>query len=162
LIKGKIAMTKWLAFLDDLATILPDDSSQLRMVLWLQANGCHFIPELTFPSTGIRVSSRVEGFFGTLKKRIEHQRLSLADLASVIRLLAQECLRKRIKPRQKPVCGRDIMSILEQLQIGCGAARVVLRDEVRKLRAWNWASGVQSPREIVLAHQCCEVAVRWK
>jgi hypothetical protein len=158
LIKCKITRATWLTFLAELDAQLDDNTSQKRMVHWLLDNLEHYCPDITFVFTSQQVSSRVEGFFGTVKTRLERARVTLAKLACAVRGLARTAFARRLFPRAKPICGADIMALPLQFRLGRGAANT-LRKEVAQLRGWNWFTGTFD-RDAAGTRCCCAVASR--
>jgi hypothetical protein len=160
LIRLEVEEADWIALLVAVAAHFEGGTPERRMINWLLENMDHYCPERIFELSGEQVSSRVEGFFGVLKQRIEHLLLTLLDLATEIRLLAQECLAKRLLPRRRPFCGADILATEDQMCIGASAARR-LQEEVKKLRTWDWYAD-QSERRAMTVGICCGIARRWK
>jgi hypothetical protein len=159
LIKCKITRATWVEFLADLDAHLDDNTSRKRMVRWLLDNLDHYCPDVTFVFTSQQVSSRVEGFFGTLKTRIEHGRVTLTELACAVRGLARAAFAKRLLPRAKPICGADILALPLQFRLGRGAA-TTLRKEVAQLRGWNWLQDTFDRDAAGVS--CCAVASRFR
>jgi hypothetical protein len=158
LIKLRITLEDWQTFLNTEAMkrLTP---KQERLLQWLLSHLKHYAPKLTFQRTGEQVSSRVEGFFGNLKSRIQHRQMSLPDLAKAIIDLAEEAMRKRLEPRVKPFCGEEILSIPDQMPLGVRASKL-LCEEIKKLN--NPPPPIPLDDSVIHAHQCCPVAQRWK
>jgi hypothetical protein len=159
LMKCKTTEAKWLEYLTELDSTLVDNTPQKRMVQWLRNNVQHYSPEFTFQFTSHQVSARVEGFFGTLKTRLEHQTPSLCGLANAVRGLARNLVRKRLQPRTKLICGADILALPDQFRLGRGAAKA-LQAEVVFVRKFDWrkdtfdrAGAGKSCRETAFRHK---------
>jgi hypothetical protein len=163
LIKGERTEKRWLELLDrEVASLLQHvqgNSPKFRMLQWLCDNLKHYSPSWVFQFTSDQASVRVEGTFGVLKRMLNHQKVTLRVLVDAIIKLAWEGVRKWLLPRRKAICGRDILPLPMQMFIGDQAAKT-LREEVRKLRSWNWISQ-HFNRDAAEAKQCCLVAKRW-
>jgi hypothetical protein len=93
LIHKKMSEDDWVDFLIAEA-IKKHTDTQKRMIDWLMDNLDHYSPERISQWTGEGVSSRVEGFFKSLKNRLEHQQVTLWTLAKPSG--SQSCL---LRPR---------------------------------------------------------------
>jgi hypothetical protein len=158
LIHLKISTEEWLDFLTA-ETIKKFTATQHRLIDWLLDHLHHYAPSYTYQWTGERVSSRVEGFFGTLKQRTGHQEFTLEELAEAIRKLAVSLLAKRLLPRRKPFCDFTILFPADQAVIGRKASKI-LQDEIKKLGDPKF--DVEMTSQAIREHTCCDTAMRWK
>jgi hypothetical protein len=158
LVYSGITTDEWLEFLHaQLARRLTP--KQRTLIAWLIEHVECYAPQFTFEWTGEQVSARVEGFFGILKIRIDHQKWTLAELASTLLKLAAEALRKRLIPLKKCFCQTDILARCDQARIGRKAATFI-QGEVKKLREGK--GQIRCPPREILGHHCCTGASRWK
>jgi hypothetical protein len=158
LIKMKINTDEWTLFLMEFLTRTLT-GRQKRMIQWLIDHGKNYIPNLTFRSTGEQVTSRVEGFFGTLKHRIHHTRQTLEILCKVIMELGLEAVRKRLLPQTETFCDPQILDCRLQAQLGI-KSRKLLIGELAKLK--DRQSHLNVPPFEIKDHNCCPLAKRWR
>jgi hypothetical protein len=158
LIKLKINLSDWTTFLTS-QTQRTLTGSQTRMIQWLAGHGENYAPHLTFRWTGEQVTSRVEGFFGTLKCRINHSRQTLAVVAKACMDLGIEAMRKRLEPQTPTFCDTQILDSDLQADLGIKSRKLLL-GEIEKLQDRDLHANV--PPLKIKDHNCCPLAKRWR
>jgi hypothetical protein len=158
LIKSQITSDDWRNFLHR-EIQRRRTATQERLLNWLLDHLGNYDPATVFKYTTEQVTSRVEGFFGTLKIRIHHRQVRLDELAKAIVDLALEAVKKRFTPRVRSFCDFTILRFPDQLRIGVKASKI-LCEEIGKLS--RPLSEIDRPRSSIPDHQCCPIALRWK
>jgi hypothetical protein len=94
LMTGTLTEVQWWLRLDAARVRWPVDSSKGRVIQWLFRNVEHYCPSHTFPFTGDQASIRIEGSFGVVMIRTDHQKLLLPVIVAEFIKIAFEGLRE--------------------------------------------------------------------